>query len=60
MTSNHPHFSCIDVLASTATQKMRNSNLFQKITDTSYETDYLTCKSRGLTQNSTRAGLPSF
>lgn len=43
---NHPPFSCLDMLTSTVTRKMRNSNLFQKITGTSYETGYLTCKSR--------------
>lgn len=43
---NHPPFSCLDTLTSTVTRKMRNSNLFQKITGTSYETGYLTCKSR--------------
>lgn len=60
MTSNHPHFSCVDVLASTLTQKIRNSNLSQKITDMSYETDYLTCKSRGWFRTVNRARLPSF
>lgn len=60
MTSNHPHFSCIDVSASTVPQKMRNSNLFQKITDTSYETDYLTCKSRGWFRTVTVLVCPRF
>lgn len=45
VTCNQPHFSRLDVFASTVTRKMRNSNLFQKITGTSYETGYLTCKS---------------
>lgn len=45
VTCNHPRFSGLDVFALTVTQKMRNSNLFQKITGTSYETGYLTCKS---------------
>ncbi len=45
VTCNHPRFSSLDVFASTVTRKMRNSNLFQKITGTSYETGYLTCKS---------------
>lgn len=60
MTSNHSHFSCIDVQASTVTQKMKNSNLFQKITDTSYETDYLTCKSRGWFRTVTVLICPRF
>lgn len=60
MTSNHPHFSCVDVLASTLTQKMRNSNLSQKITDMSYETDYLTCKSRGWFRTVTVLVCPRF
>lgn len=60
MTSNHPHFSCIDVPASTVTQKMRNSNLFQKITDASYETDYLTCKSHGWFRTVTVLVCPRF
>lgn len=60
MTSNHPHFSCVDVLASTLTQKIRNSNLSRKITDMSYETDYLTCKSRGWFRTVTVLVLPSF
>lgn len=34
------HFSCLDVFASTIIQKMRNSNLFHKITGTSYETGF--------------------
>lgn len=45
VTCNHPRFSRLDVSALTVTRKMRNSNLFQKITGTSYETGYLTCKS---------------
>lgn len=60
MTSNHPHFSCVDVLASTLTQKIRNSNLSQKITDMSYETDYLTCKSRGWFRTVTVLVCPRF
>lgn len=60
MTSNHPHFSCLDVLASTVTRKMRNSNLFQKITDTSYETGYLTCKSHGWFITATVLVCPHF
>lgn len=61
MTSNHPHFSCIDASASTVAQKMRNSNLFQKkITDTSYETDYLTCKSHEWSRTATVLVCPRF
>lgn len=45
VTCNHPRFSSLDVFTLTVTRKMRNSNLFQKITGTSYETGYLTCKS---------------
>lgn len=45
VTCNHPRFSSLDVFALTVTRKMRNSNLFKKITGTSYETGYLTCKS---------------
>lgn len=45
VTCNHPRFSSLDVFALTVTRKMSNWNLFQKITGTSYETGYLTCKS---------------
>lgn len=45
VTCNHPRFSSLDVFAFTVTRKMRNSNLFEKVTGTSYETGYLTCKS---------------